>query len=132
MEHVHLAVAASKLPNELDIPDDFLENIHWLLNPSMDTDQEEPQDDDVERQEMVDALGGDLVAEWRTQVARLHHDTIAWLASAPNQIFPAVQGWNGPFIDYLCQRSGHTDPDLVRDLSYGFPMIREIPVHNVT
>ena len=81
---------------------------------------------------MVDAFRSEVVADWRNQVAELHQATIAWLANAPSRILPAVQGWNGPFIDYLCQKTGHTDPDLVCDLLYGFPMIGLIPAYVIS
>ena len=73
-----------------------------------------------------------MVADWRGKVADLHQTTIAWIANAPSRILPAVQGWNGPFIDYLCQKSGHSDPTLVHDLQHGFPMIGSIPPYGIS
>ena len=31
MEHVHLSVTASKLPQEFVIPEELLQNMHWLF-----------------------------------------------------------------------------------------------------
>ena len=133
LEHVHLAVEASRVPVELNIPEDLLTNIKWLFNHSMVTEHDEPQVDDVEHREMVDAFGESMVAEWRGKVSDLHQATIAWIANAPSRISPAVQGWNGrPFIHHLCQKSGHSDPTLVHDLQQGFPMIGKIPAYGVS
>ena len=35
----------------------------------MATEQEESQEDEVEHREMVDAFGGEVVADWRNEVA---------------------------------------------------------------
>ena len=83
------------------------------FNHSTSMEQEESQDDEVEHREMVNAFASKVVADLRNQVADLHQTIIAWLANAPNRILPAVQGWNGPFIDYLCLKSGQ--PNLLCD-----------------
>ena len=132
LEHVHLALGASKLPVELNIPEDLLTNIKRLFNHSMAAEHDEPQVDDVEHREMVDAFRDAVMAEWRGKVADLHQATIAWIGNAPSRISPAVQGWNGPFIDYLCKKSGHSDLTLVHDLQHGLPMIGKIPPYGVS
>ena len=77
LEHVRLAEEASKVPVELNIPEDLLTNIRWLFNHSTATEHKEPQVDDVEHREMVDAFGETVVAEWRGKVSDLHQATIA-------------------------------------------------------
>ena len=32
LEHVQLAIAASRIPQEQSIPEDILENLYWLFN----------------------------------------------------------------------------------------------------
>ena len=57
---------------------------------------------------------------------------IAWLANAPRAILPAVQGWNGHFIGYLCRTTGHDDLDLVKDIQNWFPMIGQLPAYGIS
>ena len=57
----------------------------------MEESQDEPCVDEQAHREMVDAFRSEAVSEWFAQAERLHHTTIAWLANAPSQIFPAVQ-----------------------------------------
>ena len=88
--------------------------------------------DEQTHQKMLDAFRAEVVSGWYAQAERLHQTTIAWTANAPRQIFPAVQEWNGPLVDYLCKASGHEDNSLVHDLQQGFPMVGEIKAHRVS
>ena len=140
MEHVHLAVTASQLPQALEIPEELLLNMQWLFNQSVGEGQEAtvleqeetPRADEQTHQKIVDAFRAEVVSGWYAQAARLHQTTIAWIANAPRRIFPAVQEWNGLLIDHLCKASGHEDKSLVRDLQQGFPMVGEIKAYGVS
>ena len=54
------------------------------------------------------------------------------LPTAPKAILPAVQGWKGPFVDYLCRTTGHDDPDLAKDIQNGFPMIVQFAAYGIS
>ena len=98
----------------------------------MDATKDEARLDERSRREMVDAFRSKVVSEWHAQVEIIHHTTIAWMANSPSQIFEAVQQWNGPFVDYLIQTSGHADLHLVRDLQQGLTMIGNIPAYGIS
>ena len=139
MEHVHLAVAASQLPQVLAIPEELLLNMQWLFNLPMDeghvaaaSQKEETPLSDKVHCDMVDAYRRRVVSGWYEQAAKLHQNTIAWIANAPRSLYPAVKEWNGPLIDHLCKAAGHADSFLVRDLQQGFPMVGEIEVYDVS
>ena len=132
LEQVRLAVTASKLPQELAIPEELLHNIHWFFGQPMEATQDEVRLDEQAHREMVDAFRSKVVSDWHAQVERLHHTTIAWMANSPSQISAAVQQWKGPFVDYLIQTSGHADLHLVRDLQQGFTMMGNIPAYGIS
>ena len=114
LEHVHFAVAASKQPQVLAIPEELLLNMQRLFNIPVDEEhaeasskkEETPQSDEAHR-DMINAYARKAVSGWYDQAAKLHQTTIAWIANAPMRLFPAVKEWNGPLIDHLCKAVGH-------------------------
>ena len=139
MEHVHLAVTASQLPQALAIPEELLSNIQWLFNlPAEEShDATAFELDEIPRADeahcdMIDAYKRRVVSGWYEQAAVLHQTTIAWIANTPSTLYPAIKEWNRPLIDHLCRASGHADSSLVRDLQQGFPMVGEIEVYDVS
>ena len=131
LEHVYLSVNASRLPQELNIPEELLHNIRCLFAPSGTTQQEVECGEQAHR-DMVDDFRAKVISDWRSQKARFQYATIAWMANSPSQISSAVQQWNGPLVDYLIQISGHDDHRLVHDLQHGFPVIGNLPEYRVS
>ena len=130
LEHVHLSVTASKVPQELPIDEELLHNIRWLFGQPSGA-HEAAQLEELAHREMVDDFRSKAVSEWLAQAHRLRYATVAWVANSPIQISSAVQQWNGPLIDHLMQSSGHEDSLLVH-LQQGFPMLGSIPAYGIS
>ena len=73
LEHVHLSVAASKLPQELPIAEELLHNIRWLFGQTREAHDAAQLEEQAHR-EMVDDFRSKAVSEWRAQAqASLRH-----------------------------------------------------------
>ena len=64
LEHVQLAIVASRIPQDEPIPDDILANLHWLFNiPAVQSMDLETRGADVENHcEMLDKFRSEVVA----------------------------------------------------------------------
>ena len=75
LEHVQLAIAASRLRQEESIPEDILKNLHWLFNiPSeKNMDLEKRSADFRNHCPMLDEFSCKVVADWSTHASRSAH-----------------------------------------------------------